>query len=156
MSWLDKLGVCMVLFGIVSLLIANDSHHRNKNRLVSFCWCNNKLAVQNNNKRQVYQVVTSQYQAILWVVSTEPPDQCRMIRLLADYCCNQESQLAMMVIGHCPQNTDWSFLEKKFCLGFFIFRFLSYHFSTSIKTQILSDTVSVSYTDTVSETILVL
>lgn len=91
--------------------------HRSKNRLVLLCWCDNKLMVQNNNKHQVYQVVTSQYQAILWVVSTELPDQCQIIRLLAD-CCNQESQLAMMVIGDCPQNPNWSFLEKNFCLGF--------------------------------------
>lgn len=86
---------------------------RTKNRLVLFCWCNDKLTVQDNNNRQVYQVVTSQYQAILWVVSTELPDQCQMIRLLADCCCNQESQLAMTVIADCPQNPDWSFLEKK-------------------------------------------
>lgn len=85
---------------------------RNKNRLVLFCWCNDKLTVHNNNKRQVYQVLTSQYQAVLWVVSTELPDQCWMIRLLADCCCNQESQLAMMVIGDSLQNPDWSFLEK--------------------------------------------
>lgn len=89
--------------------------------------------VQNNNKGQVYQVVTSQYQAILWVVSTELPDQCQMIRLLADCCCNQESQLAMTVIADCPPNPDWS------CLGFL---FLGFCFIVSVLVSVWSDIVS--------------
>lgn len=173
MSWLDELGVCMVLFCVVLLLQALWSacqkiacfmlrsgawataanilgahltghpmlvdkaemiadglsllRHKNKNRLVLFCWCNNKLTVQNNNKRQFYQVVTSQYQAVLCVVWTELPDQCQMIRFAR--------WLIVVVIRSHSLPWWWSVIapkipffekKKKILFRFFIFRFLFY------------------------------